>query len=59
MSIRWIERFLICGLPTLFLGSACTAANEVPPSAKNSAAYAIRFLRTCDPKLLIIFPSLD
>jgi hypothetical protein len=28
---------LICGLPTLFLGSAWTAAIDVPPSAKNSA----------------------
>jgi hypothetical protein len=37
MSTVLIEWFLSCALPTLFLGSAWTAANDVPPRAKNSA----------------------
>jgi hypothetical protein len=32
-----IEPFLICGLPTLFFGSALTAAIDAPPRAKNNA----------------------
>src|SRR3954469_990843 len=49
MSIFWIAPFLICGLPTLFFGSALTAAKDVPPSAKNRARYATKWPRTCFP----------
>src|SRR5919204_3723254 len=47
---------MICALPTLFLGSAFTAANDVPPSAKNRARYATKWPRTCVPTFFIVPP---